>query len=563
MSIMTLRGNRPKFGNLIGIRARFVILALILVTPLMLDRVRVLENTRTRQIAAAGDELAELARRAASAQREVILAVEGVLKSSAYIYSAAADPDQGCTILRASMRPDLPWIRTLMITDKDGKIVCSTLPSIIGLDLSDREYFRRAMATSTFVVSDYIFTRTTNMPAIMAAYPATNFMSGKKVVIAATIDLSWMSQILAGRTERPGVSVLLVDGDGVVLAAHPENTLLVGQRLRETPLLDAVAAKEINLDSDEGSIVYKTADGEKQAVTFARVGGTRARMIVSTNEAKLLADIDGRIRTAYLQFAAVILLALSGAWFVGERLIIRPVKTMTDMAERFGRGDLSPPASNLGLPREFVPLLDAFNRMAGQLAERERELIASNNRLTVMASLDMISGLANRRGFQSRLDFEWLKAEQNGSELSLIMIDVDYFKLFNDTYGHPEGDACLGKIGDVLSTVAAQTQGFAARYGGEEFCVLVPGAESAKILEIADMIRASVQRLAIPHTMSGFGMVTISAGVAAIRPSDAIGPQELIDAADVSLYAAKRRGRNNIVSHTLIRSGDSDLSMAS
>ena len=121
-----------------------------------------------------------------------------------------------------------------------------------------------------------------------------------------------------------------------------------------------------------------------------------------------------------------------------------------------------------------MPLARAFNAMAAQLSQRERELVATNDRLTVMASIDMLSGLANRRGFQSRLDFEWMKAQQFNSELSLLMIDVDHFKLYNDTYGHPEGDTCLTRLGEALAGIAAGTMGFAGRYGGEEFCLLLP-----------------------------------------------------------------------------------------
>ena len=115
--------------------------------------------------------------------------------------------------------------------------------------------------------------------------------------------------------------------------------------------------------------------------------------------------------------------------------------------------------------------------MAAQLGQRERELVATNDRLTVIASIDMLSGLANRRGFQSRLDFEWMKAQQYDSELSLLMIDVDHFKLFNDTYGHPEGDVCLSRLGETLAGIAAETMGFAGRYGGEEFCLLLPNTD--------------------------------------------------------------------------------------
>jgi diguanylate cyclase (GGDEF)-like protein len=201
--------------------------------------------------------------------------------------------------------------------------------------------------------------------------------------------------------------------------------------------------------------------------------------------------------------------------------------------------------------------------MAAQLGQRERELVATNDRLTVIASIDMLSGLANRRGFQSRLDFEWMKSQQYDSELSLLMIDVDHFKLFNDTYGHPEGDACLTRLGETLSGIAAETMGFAGRYGGEEFCLLLPNTDAARALEIGEIVRAEVQKLAMPHCTSDYQTVTVSVGVAATRPNDTQAPGDLIEAADAALYAAKRRGRNAVVEHGFVRITDGAVAIAS
>ena len=192
----------------------------------------------------------------------------------------------------------------------------------------------------------------------------------------------------------------------------------------------------------------------------------------------MTAAINREIRTAYLQLGFVCLFVLLGALIAAEKLIIKPIEMMAAMAKRFGQGDRSARAARSRLPAEFVPLARAFNAMAAQLGQRERELVATNDRLTVIASIDMLSGLANRRGFQSRLDFEWMKAQQYDSELSLLMIDVDHFKLYNDTYGHPEGDACLTRLGETLSGIAAETMGFAGRYGGEEFCLLLPNVDA-------------------------------------------------------------------------------------
>src|SRR5207249_5997087 len=144
--------------------------------------------------------------------------------------------------------------------------------------------------------------------------------------------------------------------------------------------------------------------------------------------------------------------------------------------------------------------------------------------------------LVNRRGFEKRLDFEWMKAQQYGSELSLLMIDVDHFKLFNDSYGHPEGDVCLTRLGETLAGIAAETMGFAGRYGGEEFCLLLPNTASDRAVEIGEAVRTAVQGLAMPHCTSSYETVTVSVGVAATRPSDRFQPGDLIEAADAALY---------------------------
>ena len=272
--------------------------------------------------------------------------------------------------------------------------------------------------------------------------------------------------------------------------------------------------------------------------------------------------IDRDILTAYLQLALVGILALLGAWIAGERLIIRPIKALTDMANRFGKGDLSARASNTALPREFTPLADAFNTMASQLSEREREMVAANDRLTVIASIDMVSGLANRRGFQSRLEFEWMKAIQTDTMLSLLMIDVDYFKLFNDTYGHVEGDTCLGRVGEALAAIADENACFAARYGGEEFCLLLPASDAARAMQIGEIVRAAVEGLAVPHQTSTYQAVTVSVGVATVTPGEAQPQDDLLEAADAALYAAKRQGRNNVVEHALVPAAGKQMSLA-
>ncbi len=562
MSSFSFNRRKAKLKQLLGIRARLALLAVILVAPLMLDRVRSLEDARARQIAAASAEFARLAKHSADAQTEVISSVQTLLKSAAFIRASIGGVSKSCDVLRASLPANLPWIRTVLIAGKDGRIQCSTNNYYVGLDLSDRDYFQRAQASRSFVLSDYLLAKPSQTPTVMAAYPVAAISDEADAVVLATVNLDWMSKIMNNLGGRPGISAVLVDSAGKVLAAPADEADSIGHSLDNLPLMSAIADMALSSGQDEGSLAFMGADGSKRAISFTRIPGTMARLVISIDEDKVSEAISRDIRTAYLQLALVTLFVLLGALLAAEKLIIRPINMLEEMAKRFGQGDWSARAARDRLPPEFVPLARAFNAMAAKLAQRERELVATNDRLTVMASIDMLSGLANRRGFQSRLDFEWVKAQQYESELSLLMIDVDHFKLYNDTYGHPEGDACLTRVGETLSGIAATTAGFAARYGGEEFCLLLPNTGVVRSVEIGETVRAAILNLALPHATSSHLLLTVSVGVACTRPNNSLQPGDLIEAADAALYAAKHRGRNTVVEHGFLGIGDGGARMA-
>jgi len=559
MSGSDIKRKKIGLGGLLGIRARLALLALILVAPLMLERARSLEETRNKQIALAYSEFSRIAQQSADSQREAISSVETVLKSAAHIQASKQASDLNCETLQASLPVKLPWIRNLTIVGNDGRIKCATLDTLVGLDQSDRTYFKRARQARDLVFSDFLLSKYDNEPIVLAAYPVAAINSESDFVIVAGVDLAWMSKIMSDLSGRPGIMAVLVDSAGTVLAAPTDQARMIGRPLSDIPTLSAAATRAINPDQPSGLFSFSSADGAKRTVSFSRIPGTQSRLILVVDEAKVAADINRDIRNAYLQLGFVCLFVLVGALVAAEKLIIRPINTLVAVARRFGKGEWSVRASNSRLPAEFVPLARAFDTMAIQLSERERELIASNDRLTVMASIDMLSGLANRRGFQSRLDFEWMKAQQCNGELSLLMIDVDHFKPFNDTYGHPEGDACLSRIGETLAGLADATAGFAARYGGEEFCLLMPNTGAERALKVGEMVRSTVQNLLIPHSTSNYQAVTVSVGVAGARPNERLKPSDLLEAADTSLYVAKRSGRNTVAGHRLGQTaGNSD-----
>jgi hypothetical protein len=219
MSRISFNRKRVKLKQLLGIRARLALLALILVAPLMLERARSLEDTRGKQIAQASQEFANLAQHSADTQREVISSVETILRASAFISASTGGVSRSCDMLRASLPVNMPWIRALMIVGKDGRVQCSTNNSLVGLDLSDRVYLKNARETRGFVFSDFLFAKSNNMPIMMSAYPVSAINDDADSVVVAGVNLDWMSKIMSNLGGRPGISAVLVDSAGIVMAA--------------------------------------------------------------------------------------------------------------------------------------------------------------------------------------------------------------------------------------------------------------------------------------------------------------------------------------------------------
>ncbi|WP_187434891.1 sensor domain-containing diguanylate cyclase [Bradyrhizobium cytisi] len=171
------------------------------------------------------------------------------------------------------------------------------------------------------------------------------------------------------------------------------------------------------------------------------------------------------------------------------------------------------------------------------------------DKLAALATTDGLTGLANRRAFDERLADEWARARRDGTQLSLLLIDVDHFKKFNDHYGHLAGDACLRALGRILSTQARRPADLAARYGGEEFAVLLPNTGSDGCADVGEGVRQALHDLAMPHAQNPASrLVTASVGAATSFPSQiATDCSTLIAAADRALYAAKDSGRDRLV----------------
>ena len=180
---------------------------------------------------------------------------------------------------------------------------------------------------------------------------------------------------------------------------------------------------------------------------------------------------------------------------------------------------------------------------AGISEERYRHLAAS---MEMLATEDALTGVPNRRHFEQAILSEWHRAERTHTPISLLLIDVDRFKDFNDHYGHLEGDACLRTVAQIALSVSRRAADTVARFGGEEFAIILPDTSSEGAIETAERFRTAVAELAIEHRVIPLGVVTISIGCATLLPHEGTSATELVAAADAALYEAKKAGRNRV-----------------
>ncbi len=187
-----------------------------------------------------------------------------------------------------------------------------------------------------------------------------------------------------------------------------------------------------------------------------------------------------------------------------------------------------------------------ISRLQRSLGEKNNELERVNRLLQSMSYIDSLTGIPNRRHFDEVFDGEWRRSLRDESSLAVILIDVDLFKAFNDSYGHQTGDDCLKRVAVEVSGGLRRGGDVAARYGGEEFGVILPRTEPAGAAIVAEDMRQRVEGLKIAHKGSPFRVVTISLGTKAMRPGPNDTPEALLGAADRALYRAKELGRNRV-----------------
>jgi diguanylate cyclase (GGDEF)-like protein len=274
--------------------------------------------------------------------------------------------------------------------------------------------------------------------------------------------------------------------------------------------------------------------------TFRIGGGIRSRIIALALISSIpfvvycLTEVRAaRMAAALVPVIATGLLIIISAWVAGEIFFLAPMRSLRMATKKLANGDLAARAELPRSSREFRELAECFNTMADRLAR--------------LATIDGLTGVANRRRFEQYLEDEWRRAVRSNTPLALALVDVDSFKLFNDTHGHQAGDDCLRVVARELGRFVHRSEDLLARYGGEEFVLGMPGLSEAEAYKHCERIRLAIAGLNLAELGPAAGTITVSLGVAIMVPSPGSASEELVAMADEALYQAKRSGRNRVV----------------
>jgi diguanylate cyclase (GGDEF)-like protein len=531
---------------------RLALLMVLATGPMLAMLVLSAVDDGRRVVDAARDQVVQLARLAAEQQDDSLQEASHLLRVLAKV-PAVRGMQVGCEELLRDVVADHPRIEAIAMIRPDGIVGCGSRPGAAGLDAGDRPYFQEAMVSdgNRAVLSNLMVSWASGRPTMFVAAPVRVGVLRAGVLIAS-LNLQWFARLGDRLPVGSTRSVQVLDSrDGAVLARAQDLTVQAGETVPDHPVLQAYRASPSG-----GSVVADDVDGVSRIFGFAPLPGRDGIVIaVGLMEAEVRAAANTRSGAMLLAAVGAAGFAFAVAWMAADRALLRPIRSLAVATHQVGCGDMSAHARmGRGAARELRQLGASFARMARRLREREGRITAMqgqleemNRQLRILVRQDGLTGLGNRRHFDDTLGTEYRRAMRMGTPLTLIMVDVDRFKAFNDLYGHPAGDACLQAVAKALAASLRRPADLAARYGGEEFAVLLPSTDEAGALVSAARIQDAMRAAALPHAGSEGGFVSLSLGVAVLMPSGGgDGPATLVEAADTALYAAKRAGRDQV-----------------
>ncbi len=459
-----------------------------------------------------------------------------------------------------------PELRTLLVADPDGRIVAlqreaesaEALRSRIGASVADREYFRVAWLQRRPYLSEVFIGRGLwSEPVVALSAPVLDPSGEPLGVLQATLNLDVIQRRLSQLVDRSRYGLLL-DRSGQVVFASAELGLKPGVML-EAAALQSLASVADGEDPD----IVELGDVAYYAMSQPTEFGWTAVALLP--EPALMGVLWSALRIAL----PVLLLSLGALWLAahfGGVWLTRPVLRLSQRIRRLQPGLERGADETLGqrLPRELQPIAsevealwrrerEAYAQLDSALREREHEIERRTSALRrAVAALrdesrtDSLTGVGNYRASRQAIEEAWQRIAGTREAMAVLQIDIDHFKQYNDSYGHPAGDLCLRRIAELLQGIARECGAQLARSGGEEFSMVAASFPIERFIAVARELLARVEALDLPHIRAPGGRVTLSAGLAWGWWQPGMGPEDIVSAADAALYVAKNSGRNRL-----------------
>ena len=509
-SLSTLR--RLRFLRPRTIQAATVVFVLLVVVSFVGLQAWSLYQARNKQIETARIATGNMTRALAQHTDDTIRAAEVALISVVqYLEAQGTDTHSLArlhTVLRRTVDKGL-GLDTLSAYDSRGRGLITSRLRVTGtFDIADRDYFKyhASNADREIHIGTPVRSRTSGhwiLPVSRRLNRPNGSFGG---VAVATIELAYLQDFHNSFDIGRDGAITLMSGTGRIIVRRP------------------FAEAQINMDISGGPVfqTYQTTGKEGSAVLTAQIDGVKrmytyqqlAHYPLIIASALALTDVLADWRRDTIRIVAVETLLLILLCVLGYRL---------------------------------VRLIGERERAQIELRKAKTSLEKMNRSLEQLTLQDSLTGLGNRRLFDTALVDEFQRARRAGTPLALFMIDVDYFKRYNDLYGHPAGDDCLRELGQTLAQSGCRPGDVAVRYGGEEMAVLLPDTDEQGAVAMGERFRHAVLSRAITHAGNPESIVTVSIGVAACSPGqDGSSREALVQAADKALYAAKAAGRNQV-----------------
>lgn len=437
-----------------------------------------------------------------------------------------------------SLHERFPEFEQIMVFDSQGRLLATSARQTRPVTLP--RSWEGTLRRENQLVGEAFWDARERMGKVLVAVPVQRADGRLIGAFAAELNLEPIQGILKSfaRDTIAGGAYLVSESGRLVASTGRLSAELLGTTL------DARTHERL-VKSEGRSLGYTSHTGTSVIGTYRRVPQAQWAILSELSQDSAFEAVR-QFRNIALTAVLLVLLIVGGTAYRLGALIVQPLERLAKGAAEVSTGDLSVdlPAAGGG---EVGMLTKVFNYMVKRLREGRQELAdanqtlrAKNEELERLSVTDGLTGLSNHRSLMQRLVEEGIRSQRNRKPFSVMMADVDYFKAYNDDFGHPAGDDVLKRMGTILRD-ATRTMDYVARYGGEEFAILLPETSIAGAMEVAERIRARVESTPFPHRS-----ITLSIGVAEF-PAHAESPKLVMKAADVALYHAKRGGRNTVM----------------